>query len=185
MTGSELRPPGEALDRARSTRRTESCSRRSGLGRAEVERASRRRRGSGPSRRPRARARGRRPRHLGRGFGRPARPGSVDPGRARRRGGVLGRRGEAGQADLVRRCAETLVFGLPGIRCRCLWASSSSSARLCWRFRAQPIQGRLRTRRARLAAEPQPRSRRARTSPSSRDPRRPASSTHWPARSRT
>ena len=94
-TGSELVAPGRAARvRARSTRRTRSCS-PSALAAAGAEVVAQppvaRRRG-GVAGRARAGPRGRRPRHVGRRLGRRARPRPRGRARARRRGGVLARR---------------------------------------------------------------------------------------------
>ena len=146
VTGSELRPPGEALAAGTDLRGERDPARgAAGLGRRRGRAGERR---SRTRRRPIARlsSAGSSADVLvtsgGVSVG-PARPRSGDPGRARRRGGVLGRLGEAGQADLVRRRSETgSSSACPGTRSRCSSASSSSSGRLCWRFRAAPIPAR-------------------------------------------
>ena len=90
----------------------------------------------------------------------------ADRGRARRRGGLLARRGEAGQADLVRRArAARSSSGCPETRSRRSSASSSSSGR-----RVLALQGACRSAapvrageaRGRREAEPGPRRARAR-----------------------
>ena len=176
VTGSELRPPGEALAPGQIYEANGillEAQLRLGGGRGRAGELGRGRGGS-PSRGSRARARRGRPRDLGRRLGRPARPRSGDPGRARRRGGVLGRLGEAGQADLVRRRrkpARLRPAREPGLGARRLRAlRPAGSAGSPGQRRSRPT---VRARSARLAADAEPRPRRARTGPGSATVRRP------------
>ena len=132
-------------------------------------------RGGSPSGGSRARARRGRPRDLGRRLGRAARSRAGDPGRARRRGGVLGRLREAGQADLVRRRRATgSSSACPGTRSPCSSASSSSSGPALLALQGSADPG-PRFERGVLGCgtEAEPGPRRARTRPGSATVRRP------------
>ena len=103
--GNRASPAGRAARAGRGLRGQRADPRRSAQVGGRFRRAPggcRRRRGR-PSRGARARARARRARDLGRCLRRPARPRPRDRVRARRRRGLLARRGQAGQAGLVRR----------------------------------------------------------------------------------
>ena len=160
--------------RARSTRRTaRMLAAALAAAGAEVERLVRRRR---RARRTARRSSGRsRPtsRHLRRRLGRSARPRPRRRGRARRRGGLLARRGQAGQAGLVRRARRgRSSSACPETRSRRSSASSSSSARRCSRSRASDDPGPRSSSRAlcpRRSAGTRARRARARAQPATDD----------------
>ena len=116
------RRPARSSPQARSTSRTASCSPRHSAGRRGA-RAARRRRGrrrelAGDGARA---ARLRHAHHVGRRLGGAARPRAAGRRRPARRGGLLGRRGQAGKAGRVRRCGETISSSTcPGTRCSVL-----------------------------------------------------------------
>ena len=138
-TGSELRNPGESLEPGQiyeSNRRMIAAALASSGAEVDVL-ACRRGRLRVASRRNRARARAGRARHVGRRLDGAARPRPAGRCRARRRGGLLGGRGQAREAALVRRPrrhARLRASGEPGLvarRCSRLRASGASRAAGC------------------------------------------------------
>ena len=88
-----------------------------------------------------------RARHVGRRLRRPARSRAADRGRARRRGGLLARRDQAGQAGRVRRARrDARLRPARATRCRRSSAASSSSSPRCARCRGCAIRCRASSR---------------------------------------
>ena len=187
-TGSELKQPGEDLEPGQifeSNRQMLAALLEAAGAEVELlptvpddeERASRR---------SRAGARSRRARDHGRRLGRPARSRSKSRGRARRRGGVLGRRRQAREAFLVRRPGRARSSsGCPAIRCRRSSARFSSSRLRCSRSRARRIPGRATRPLAQLVRSGETSIATSSSALAGAGTRPASSSTRSPARSRT
>ena len=145
VTGTELRSPGEPLERGEiyDANGVILATQIRSTG-ATVERLPPVKDDAGvDARGDRARSRGRRARDERRRLGRRPRPRARDRGRARRRGGLLARRGAARKAGRLRRPRpDARLRAARGTRSRRSSASSSSSARRCSRCRGSPSRGR-------------------------------------------